>query len=131
MSPPVNMQIEDEFVANPPWDAPLVLSFTLGGAGGNGAHAAIFGLEKAWNEVKHTVSGVISEAVQKVKERAHELKDIVESQIFESAYKCINGANELVQAIEGDDWAQYSKFVLVVALAGCKGGTEDMDFGVK
>jgi len=130
--PPVNMQIEQDFVAHPPWDAVMVFTLTFGG-GGRRAHAAglpaLELVEKGFDKVEQAISSAIHYSVQDVKEKGIHLWDDVESKMFEQAYGCVNGAAELYSKLQGENFSWFPLFTVTVTFAGCKGGIEGMDFG--
>lgn len=126
--PPANLQAEAEFAAHPPWDAVYTFSLTFGG-GGKADTASLIPkwLKKAAKEVESTVGGVIEEAGQSVALKAEKIADFVTSPFFETAFACVNGADEISGALDGEEWKDYPTFTLSFTLIGCAMGIEGTD----
>jgi hypothetical protein len=103
-------------------------TITLGG-GGRGARAAGLSLKSAVDKVEHVVGETIEEGVQQVKTKGTELWDAVTSTIFEDAYECINGADEVAGALDAENWQEYPTFEATISLLGCGGALEGADYG--
>jgi len=106
----------------------VTFEITLGG-GGSAAHAARFSLAAAFSKFKHVVSHTVEEAAQAVKTKATQLWDAVSSVIFEQAFACVQGADELSGALDAENWSEFPVFTATVSLVGCKLSLEGAEFG--
>ncbi len=131
--PPADIQAETEFAAHPPWDAAYVFTITLGG-GGDGAYAARTKslwsrLNEAYRSVEHVVSNTFNGAVQQVEEDGRKFWDGLQSGLFEDAFACYSGAEELTNALDSEQWSEYPVFTATFDLVGCSTGIEGAEYG--
>ncbi len=129
--PPANLQAQAEFAADPPWDAVLTFTITLGGGGSKAYAAKSIGarLKKGFEVFGRIVGDTIESAAQAVRTRATQLWDAVTSPIFASVFACVEGADELAGALEAENWEEFPEFTATVSLVGCKLGMQGEEFG--
>jgi RHS repeat-associated protein len=107
---------------------PLILTFTFGG-GGHGARAAGLSLTGIVDTVEHQVSESFKQSWQETKHLGSQLWDMVNSDLFQKAGDCYNGAADLSDKLEADAFKEYPLVTISIDLVGCYGGMHDVDFG--
>ncbi len=106
----------------------LTLVFRLGGGRGRKAHAAIWGVSAVAKWVAKEAKRLWKEAKDDLTHDASEVWDIVNAKVFQQVGACAEGAKNLSDAVDAEDWKEFPDVVVAVSLVGCAGGVHEVDW---
>lgn len=111
-------------------DGTFTLMFHLGGGRRHGERArmALWGVSAVAKWVGKEAKKLWKEATTRLTHDASMVWGIVKSEVFQQAGACFEGAKNLSDAIDAEDWREFPEVTVAVELVGCAGGMHEVDW---